>query len=264
MEDNENNQVTNSGETTSERTYTEAEFEQMKNQMKEENEKTFDEKFNKRWGKEMRNLKKENAKKDELVDLIKKQTKIENIDDLLNFTYSEYHLDRPKETFSKKDYESLGKIDAKEILDGGDFEDIEQEAGRLSEIEDRNPREQAEFMELQKYLTSKRTEQKRKKELQESGIDEEVLKDEDFIKLVGKFRDDVSIKEIYENYEKIKPKKEKPFTTGSLKSTNVEDKNMVKEFYTFEESKQFTKKDFDNNPALWKAIQDSALKWGKK
>ena len=37
---------------------------------------------------------------------------------------------------------------------------------------------------------------------------------------------------------------------------NIVNINKVKEFYTEEEAKQFTRKDFDKNPALWKAIQD--------
>lgn len=256
MEDNENQ--------VEQKTYTEAEFNELKNQMKEQYEKSFDEKFNKRWGKEMRNIEKKNAKTNELITLLEQQTGKNNIDELLALSYEQYGVEQPRNEFTDKDLEALGKLDAKDILDGSDYEEIEYEANRLADIQDRSPREQAMFMELGKYLTSKKSEQKRKQELQEHGIDESVLEDEDFKSYMSKFRDDVSISEIYESYSKIKPGKEKPFNPGSLKGTNVEDKNKVKEFYTFEESKQFTRKDFDNNPALWKAIQDSMLKWGKK
>ena len=70
-------------------------------------------------------------------------------------------------------------------------------------------------MELASYLTSKKAEQKRSKEIEESGIDKEVLEDADFKALLSKFRDDTPIKDVYEVYEKTKPKKEKPFATGS-------------------------------------------------
>lgn len=262
MENNEEKQAEQTNEVEL-KTYTEEEVNQLKSQMKEEYEKSFDEKFNKRWGKEMRNIEKKNAKTNELISLLETQTGKSNIDDLLALSYEQYGVEKPKEELSQADLQKLGKLDAKEILDGSDYEDIEEEANRLADIENRNAREQAMFMELGKYLTSKKSEQKRKQEIKESGIEEKVLQDEEFKEYLSKFRDDVSIKEIYDSYSKIKPK-EKPFNTGSLKGTNVEDKNKVKEYYTFEESKQFTKKDFDNNPALWKAIQDSMLKWGKK
>ena len=119
-------------------------------------------------------------------------------------------------------------------------------------------------MELASDLTSKRAEQKRLKEIEESGIDKEVLENADFKALLSKFRDDTPIKDVYEVYEKTKPKKEKPFATGSLKGTNAEDKNKVKEYYTEEEARQFTRKDYGKNPSLWKAIQDSMPKWYSK
>ena len=45
-----------------------------------------------------------------------------------------------------------------------------------------------------------------------------------------------------------------------MKSGNVADKG-VKEFYTRDEALQFTKKDFDNNQELFKAVERSMLKW---
>ena len=264
MEDNEN-QVTNpEGESNEVKTYTQAEVDEMKNQMKQDYEKSFDEKFNKRWGREKSKIEQSYAKTNELVDLLKKQTKKDNIDDLLTFSYDTYGVERPIEEADNKDAEILGKYDAKEFLDTDDYSEIEFEANRLAEIPNRTAREQATFMELAGYLTSKKSEQKRLKEIEESGIDKEVLKDAEFQDFLSKFKDDTSIKDIYSMYENSKPKKEKPFTTGSLKGTNVEDKNMVKEFYTEEEAKQFTKKDFDKNPALWNAILDSMPQWYKK
>lgn len=258
MENNEKN-----SEVVEPKTYTEAEFEEMKNQMKEQYEKSFDEKFNKRWGKEMRNIEKKNAKTNELIGLLEEQTGKKNIDELLALSYEQYGVEQPKSQLNDKDLQALGILDAKDILEGLDYEEIEEEANRLADIQDRTAREQATFMELGRYLTSKKTEQKRKQELLENGIEESILEDDGFKAYLSKFKEDVPIKDILDSYTKLNPK-EKPFNPGSLKGTNVEDKNKVKEFYTFEESKQFTRKDFDNNPALWKAIQDSMTKWGKK
>ena len=263
MENNEN-QVTENSEVEGSKTYSEAEFEEMKNQMKEQYEKSFDEKFNKRWGKEMRNIERENAKTKELINLLQSQTGKSNIDDLLELSYEQYGVEKPNNEFSEDDYKLLGESDAKKVLEDAEYDDIESEAKRLAAIEHRTPREQAEYATLGKYLAAKQSEQKRKQELIEGGIDESVLEDAEFKEYLSKFRDDVSAKEIYDSFTKLKPQKEKPFSSGSLKGTNVEDKNKVKDFYTYEESLQFTRKDFDNNPALWKAIQDSATKWGKK
>jgi hypothetical protein len=50
---------------------------------------------------------------------------------------------------------------------------------------------------------------------------------------------------------------------GSMKS-NVSTDNGVKDFYTPEEARKFSKKDFDNNPALFAAVEKSMLKWSKR
>ena len=50
---------------------------------------------------------------------------------------------------------------------------------------------------------------------------------------------------------------------GSMKSTETKD-NGLKDFYSYEEAIKFTKKDFDNNPALFKKVQESMPKWYKK
>lgn len=266
MENNEN-QVTNSEEikevSNEVKTYTEAEVEEMKKQMKADYEKTFDEKFNKRWGREKSKIEQSYAKTNELVEVLKKGTQKDNIDDILAMSYETYNLEKPKAESNNKDAEILGKYDAKEFLDTDDYSEIEFEANRLAEIPNRTAREQATFMELANYLTLKKTEQKRLNEIEENGLDKDVYKNAEFQNFLSKFRDDIPLKDVYAMYEMSKPKKEKPFTTGSLTGTNMEDKNAVKEFYTEEEAKQFTKKDFDKNPALWKAIQDSMAQWYK-
>lgn len=260
MEDNEN--VVEPKEENNVKTFTQEEVETMKAQMKADYEKSFDEKFNKRWGREKSKLERDNAKTNELLDLLKKETGKDNIDDLLNLSYEQYGVERPSKD-SSKDEEILGKYDAKEFLDSDDFDEIQYEANRLADIPKRTPREQAMFNELAKYLSSKKTEAKRNLEIEENGLDRELLEKEDFKEYMGKFKEDTPLKFIYDSYSQMH-KKEKPFTTGSLQGTNVENKNMVKDFYTYEESKQFTREDFDKNPALWKAIQDSATQWGKK
>jgi hypothetical protein len=57
----------------------------------------------------------------------------------------------------------------------------------------------------------------------------------------------------------MQPKKDVR-TAGSMTNTNAPD-NGVKDFYTRDEALQFTKKDFDKNPALFKAVEQSMHKW---
>ena len=57
----------------------------------------------------------------------------------------------------------------------------------------------------------------------------------------------------------MQPKKEVR-TAGSMKNATQTDSG-VKDFYTRDEALQFTKKDFDKNPALFKAVEKSMLKW---
>ena len=75
----------------------------------------------------------------------------------------------------------------------------------------------------------------------------------------GKFNANTPIADIYDIYKKTQPKKEFK-TMGSMKNSTSDD-GTVKDFYTRDEALQFTKKDFDKNPALFKAVEASMLKW---
>lgn len=249
-------EVVENQETT--KTYSEEEVEAIKAQMKEDNQKAW----NKRWGREKSKLEKEYAKKDELINLLKEQTSKDNIDDLLDLSYQQYGVERTNVSNSKDD-EILGKYDAQEILELDD-EVIEEEASRLANKK-RTTREQATFIELGNYLTNKKEEEKRKQEFEDAGIDKEVYDNQDFKDFIGKFNKDTSIKDIYELYSKThETTKKKPFSAGSVKGTTKKDVNEVKEYYTYEESLNFTREDFDKNPKLFEAVERSMTRWGKK
>jgi hypothetical protein len=47
---------------------------------------------------------------------------------------------------------------------------------------------------------------------------------------------------------------------GSMKHLPAKDTE-VKDYYSYEEAKQFTMADFDKNPALYEAVKKSMLKW---
>ena len=81
----------------------------------------------------------------------------------------------------------------------------------------------------------------------------------EFQAFAEKFNPDVPLEEIYGIYDKMQPKKEVR-TMGSLKNSLSQDSG-VKDFYTKEEALRFTRKDFDQNPALFRAVEASMAKW---
>ena len=243
-------------------TYTPEEVEQIKAQMKEENEKAFNNRFNKQWGKAMSKFEKEHEKDNELINLLKEQTGKTDINDLLDFSYETYGVQKPERTVNDKDSEVLGKHDAEEIISLDDLSEIESEVERLGSMK-RTIREETAFNMLESYLNETKKKEERKKEVQEAGIDESILQDKDFNEFAKDFKDGTPITKVYEMYSKMN-EKEKPFSAGSLKGTKQQDKNGVKDYYSYEESLMYTKKDFDNNPELYKAIDRSMPQWTKR
>lgn len=264
MEENEEKDIVNQDNASNmeinneqeQKTFTLEEVEEMKSQLKQEYETSFDDKFNKRWGHEMSKRDRNNAEKDELINLLKSQTGKNNIEDLLNLSYEQYGVERPKVSNSKDD-EILGKYDAKEILDL-DYEAIEEEANRLAGITNRTAREQATFMELGNYLTSKKLEAKRKEEIKEAGIDEDLLNNQDFKDFTSKFNENTSLKDIYDIYSKTQnsTKKTKPFSAGSLKDKKIKEDS---DYFTEEEFKALTAEDLKNPKIYEKAMKSRLL-----
>lgn len=259
VEKNENQEgevVKNQQENT--KVYSEEEVEAIKKQIHEDNQKAWD----KRWGREKSKMEEKYSKQTELVNLLQQQTDAGNIDDLLKMSYEQYGVERPNNS-NPRDEEILGKADAREILDLNDYQSIEEEANRLAKIPNRNTREEAMFMELGKHLTEKKKKESRKKEFESLGVPEkDLLEDEKFKAYMSKFRDETPLKEIYDNYKLTQPKKERPFSEGSVKDSGTIT-NEVKDFYTYEEASKFTKKDFDKNPKLFQSVQNSMTKWSK-
>lgn len=243
-------------------TYTPEEVEQIKAQIKEENEKSFNDRFNKQWSKKMSKFEKEHQKDSELINLLKEQTGKNNIDDLLNFSYETYGVQKPDNSVDDKDSEVLGEHDAKEIISLDDLEEIESEVERLGSMK-RTRREETTFNMLESYLNETKKKEKIKKEVQEAGIDESILQDTSFTEFAKDFKEDTPITRVYELYSKMN-EKEKPFSAGSLKGTKQQDKNGVKDYYSYEESLQFTRADLDRNPELFKAIERSMPQWTKR
>ena len=86
------------------------------------------------------------------------------------------------------------------------------------------------------------------------------MNNKEFVDFASKFNPDVSLNEIYKMFRKYSGNAPaKPKSTGSIKSKGIS--NKIKSFYSYEEAKKFTEKDYDNNPGLLEAVENSMSKW---
>ena len=195
----------------------------------------------------------------DLVETLKAGTGKESVEDL-NDTFTKFYEGKGikinKPNYSPKDIEVLARAEANDIINSG-YDEVVEEVDRLTEIgvENMTDRDKAMF----KILAEHRQSTERSRELAEIGITEEVYNSQEFKDFANKFSSKTPIKDIYDIYNKTKPKKEIR-AMGSMKNTDSADSG-VKDFYTREEALRFTKKDFDKNPALYKAVEASMLKW---
>lgn len=232
------------------KTYTEAEF----------NAK-LDEVLGKKIARKEAKIRKEYDRKyGSLVETLKAGTgkeSVEEIDDAFRDFYSKKGINiTPKQAeYSAGDLAVLAKAEAEEYIRGG-LEDVAEEVDRLAEIGINNmtAREKAVY----KILAEHRQNTEKSNELASIGVTEEVYNSKEFQEFASKFNSSTPIKDVYDIYNKTQPKKEFK-TMGSMK--NTADTEKVKDFYTYEEAMKFTKKDFDNNPALLKAVEDSMARW---
>lgn len=182
---------------------------------------------------------------------------VEKIADVFTNFYEEKGVEIPKEpVFSKKEMEVLARAEASEIIEAG-FEEVVEEAQRLKDLGVKNmsEREREVFLKLTEHI--KNTEAIR--ELSRIGVSKDVYGSKEFEEFASKFSSKTPVTEIYNIYCKTKPKKEIQ-TAGSVTQT-VNDKRQVKDFYTREEALKFSREDFDKNPDLFKAVENSMLKW---
>lgn len=256
MTENENlvtEEVAENAEQTAEetpKTYTEAEF----------NAK-LDEVLGKKIARKEAKIRKEyESKYRDLEDVLKAGTGKQSVDEITD-TFKKFYTSKgikmpTKPDYSAQDIETLARADADEIIRSG-YDEVVEEVDRLTELgaARMNAREKAMF----KVLAEHRQNTEKGKELAKIGVTEDVYNSTDFKNFQSKFNPNTPIKDIYDIYAKTQPKKEFK-TMGSMKnSTGTE--GAVKDFYSYEEAMKFTKKDFDNNPELLKAVEASMTKW---
>lgn len=178
----------------------------------------------------------------------------EAVTELENY-YTQEGVNIPKTQYSERDTEILANAEANEIIESG-YDDLVEEVDRLASIgvENMSSRDKIIFNKI----ASERKRIEEEKELASIGIGKDSITDE-FKEFSKKLNPNLTMKEKYEMYTKFKPKpKVEPI--GSLKNTTNKDSG-VKDFYTREEALKFTKEDFDKNPALYKAVENSMSKW---
>ena len=253
LDDTENVETVTTEETTGEeqveipvKTYTQEEVDEIVGKRLARNTAKIRKEYNKKYG-ELENVLKAGTGKDNVVELT----------DTFRSFYEQKGIHIPSEpTYSGRDIEVLAKAEADDIINAG-FEEVVEEVDRLAElgIENMSAREKQVFKELAEY----RQNAERSNELSKLGVTEDVYNSKEFKDFASKFGTNTTITEIYEIYNKMQPKKEVR-TMGSLKNNTTNDTG-VKDFYTRDEALKFTKKDFDNNPELFKAVEKSMLKW---
>jgi len=256
MNENENlvtEQVTENVEQTTEetpKTYTEADF----------NAK-LDEVLGKKLARREAKIRKEYERKyGNLEEVLKAGTGKESVEEMTD-TFAKFYQSKgiklpEKPNYTERDIEVLAKAEANDIINAG-YEDVVEEVDRLTELgfDNMTAREKAYF----RVLAEHRQKTERQNELAKIGVTEEMFNSQEFQDFAGKFNPKTPISEIFNIYTQTQPKKNiKPM--GSMKNS-VSDDSGVKDFYTRDEALKFTKKDFDKNPALFKAVQASMLKW---
>ena len=174
--------------------------------------------------------------------------------DQLEAFYTKKGIKIPEKTYSESDMKYLADKYADEVIEEG-YDEVVREVDKLAKLgDDMTPQQKLIFMKL----AGVRQEQEDLKELASIGVGKEVLEDNEYKEFVSKLNPSLSTKQKYEMYKQFKPQP-KFEQIGSMKSNNS--KEAIKDFYTYEESLQFTKADFDKNPKLFEAVEKSMLKW---
>ncbi len=206
-------------------------------------------------------IRKEYEKKyGDLENVLRAGTGKESVEDITD-TFAKFYESKgiklyEKPNYTDKEIEVLAKAEADEIIGYG-YDEVVEEVDRLTKLgfENMTARDKAYF----KILAEHRQNTERKEELSKIGVTDEEYNSKEFQEFASMFNANVPIAEIHKYYNKTKPKKEiKPM--GSMTNKTSED-GTVKDFYTRDEALQFTKADFDKNPALFKAVQESMTKW---
>lgn len=215
----------------------------------------------KRVARKMRKYEKQMAEYEDTENVLKSALEVDNISDAnkkLRSYYQEqgYELPEKKSSYSDRELKILAKAEADEIIEEG-YDSMLEEANRLAKIgyQNLNQKEKLIFMTLGDELDK----QNDTRELKKLGVNEEVLKNSDFIEFRNMFDKKIPIDKVYGLYknQQPKPKVELP---GSMKNTSTKEE---KEYLTPEEVVALTPEDWEK-PGMWEKVRKSQLKWPKE
>ena len=225
-----------------ERRFTQAEV----NEMIRKNVSRNEAKLRKKFERESRNYR-------ELEDVLRAGTGGESVEEMtgkFREFYEKKGISVPKkQTYTDREIEVLATSEANEIIGLG-LEEVIEEVDRLTEkgFANMDAKEKRMFKALAEYR--KTAEESR--ELEKIGVTEEVYNSKEFREFAGKFNPNTPITDIFNIYNKMKPRKEVK-TMGSMKSSQAP---KVKDFYTEEEISRLTEDDL-NDEEVWNAVRRS-------
>ncbi len=230
-----------------EKTYTQAEVDAIVGKKKARLETKIRKEYDRKYG--------------DLEEVLRAGTGKESVDDMTD-TFKKFYQSKgvqipEKPKYTARDLETLAKSDADEFISEG-FDAVIEEADRLKDIGAANmtEREKAVFRILAEHVQNT----ERGNELAKIGVTADVYNSKEFKDFQSMFTKDTPLSKVYEMYAKTTQPKKEYKQMGSMKATPASD-NGVKDYYSYEEAIKFTKKDFDKNPALYKAVQNSMTKW---
>ncbi len=148
--------------------------------------------------------------------------------------------------YSDREMQILADAEANDIISSG-YDEIKEEVDRLADIgvDNMTPQDKLIFSKLAKERTRIESE----RELASIGV---TKLDDDFKEFANKLNPSLSIKEKYEMYTQMNPKK-KGEPIGSMKSGQM---NKTKDYYTEDEISRMTLDDL-SDPAVWEAVRKS-------
>ena len=246
MENNENfvtEEVTENVETTTEeipvKTYTQEEVNEMMGKRLARKEAKIRKEYEKKYG--------------TLEEVLKAGTGKESVEELTD-TFADFYEKKgiqikkePK--YSEREAEVLARAEAADIIDAG-YEEVVEEVERLAKIGFANMSSRDKV--LFKALADHRANAERANELSKLGVTADVYNSSEFKDFASKFNPSTSISDIYDIYNKTKPKKEFR-TMGSMKQGQ---NTGVKDYYTPEEIERLTEEDLDD-PVVWENVRRS-------
>lgn len=151
--------------------------------------------------------------------------------------------------YSERETELLASGEAQDIINAG-FDEVVEEVDRLAEIgyENMTQRDKLLFTKLANYR--KGVEQEN--DLRSIGVSKAEIESQEFKDFSSKLNPDLSLKEKYEMYSQMKPKKEIK-KIGSVKSGMT---SQVKDYYSPDEIAKLSDEELDD-PKVWEAVRKS-------